>query len=101
MMDKLVDYLRRHQVLDKSPREALLLVANHALAREIIVTPDALKQALCTALPERGEALFERLGLRIPYSLSALCYLALYDDWLRYAMCLVLEKLLTNREGVV
>jgi len=101
MMDKLVDYLRRHQVLDKSPREALLLVANHALAREIIVTPDALKQALCTALPERGEALFERLGLRIPYSLSALCYLALYDDWLCYAMCLTLEALLTNCENVV
>ena len=101
MMDELVDYLRRHQALDKSPREAMLLVANHALAREIIVTPDALKQALCTALPERGEQLFELLGVRIPYSLSALCYLALYDDWLRYAMCLALEALLTNRKDVV
>jgi len=101
MMDKLVDYLRRHQVLDKSPREALLLVANHALAREIIVTPDALKQALCAVLPEHGEALFELLGVRIPYSLAALCYLALYDDWLRYAMCLTLEALLTNCENVV
>jgi hypothetical protein len=101
MMDKLVDYLRRHQVLDKSPREAMLLVANHALAREITITPDALKQALCAALPECGEALFERLGVRIPYSLSALCYLALYDDWLRYAICLTLESLLTNRESMV
>jgi hypothetical protein len=101
MMDKLVDYLRRHQVLDKPPREAMLLVANHALAREIIVTPDALKQALCTALPERGEQLFDLLGVRIPYSLSALCYLALYDDWLRYAICLTLESLLTNRESMV
>jgi hypothetical protein len=101
MMDKLVDYLRRHRVLDKSPREALLLVADHALAREITITPDALKQALCAALPERGEALFERLGLRIPYSLPALCYLALYDDWLCYAMCLTLESLLTNHKSVV
>jgi hypothetical protein len=101
MMDELFDYLRRHRVLDKSPREALLLVADHALAHEIIVTPDALKQILCTALPERGEQLFELLGIRIPYSLSALCYLALYDDWLRYAMRLALEKLLTSREDVV
>jgi len=101
MMDELVDYLRRHRVLDNSPREALLLVADHALAREITITPDALKQALRAALPERGEQLFERLGLRIPYSLSALCYLALYDDWLCYAMCLTLESLLTNRESVV
>jgi len=101
MIDELIEYLRTHQLLDNSPREALLLVADHALAREITITPDALKQALCTALPERGEALFERLGLRIPYSLSALCYLALYDDWLCYAMCLTLESLLTNRESVV
>ena len=101
MMDELIEHLRAHRSLDKPPREALLLVADHALAREITITPDALKQALCTALPERGEALFERLGLRIPYSLSALCYLALYDDWLCYAMCLTLESLLTNRESVV
>ena len=101
MMNELVDYLRTHQVLGKSPREAMLLVADHALARNIIVTPDVLKQALCKALRERGEALFERLGLRIPYSLSALCYLALYDDWLCYAMCLTLEALLTNCENVV
>ena len=101
MMNELVDYLRRHHALDKLSREALLLVTDHALARNIIVTPDVLKQALCKALPERGEALFERLGLRIPYSLSALCYLALYDDWLCYAMCLTLEALLTNCENVV
>jgi len=101
MMDELVDYLRSHQVLDKSSREAMLLVANRALAREITITPDALKQALCTALPERGEALFDLLGVRIPYSLAALCYLALYDDWLRCAMCLTLESLLTNRESMV
>ena len=101
MIDELIEYLRTHQLLNNSPREALLLVANHALAREIIVTPDALKQILCTALPERGEQLFELLGIRIPYSLSALCYLALYDDWLRYAMRLALEKLLTSREDVV
>jgi len=101
MMDELVDYLRKHRVLEKSPRKALLLVADHALAREITITPDALKQALCTALPECGEALFDLLGVRIPYSLSALCYLALYDDWLRYAMCLTLESLLTNRKDVV
>jgi len=101
MIDELVDYLRTHQVLGKSPREAMLLVADHALARNIIVTPDVLKQALCTALPERGEALFDLLGVRIPYSLAALCYLALYDDWLRYAMCLTLEALLTNCENVV
>jgi len=101
MMDKLVDYLRTHQLLDKSPREALLLVADHSTARKIIVTPDALKQALCAALPERGEALFDLLGVRVPYPLSALCYLALYDDWLRYAMCLALEALLTNRKDVV
>jgi len=101
MIDELVDYLRTHQVLGKSPREAMLLVAEHALAREIIVTPDALRQALCAALPERGEQLFDLLGVRIPYSLAALCYLALYDDWLRYAMCLTLEALLTNCENVV
>jgi len=101
MMDELVDYLRRHQVLDKPPREALLLVANYALANEIIVNPEALKQALCTALPERGEALFDLLGVRIPYSLSALCYLALYDQWLCYAMSMLLESLLTNRKDVV
>jgi hypothetical protein len=101
MMNELIEHLCTHQALDKSPREALLLVANHALAREIIVTPDALKQALCTALPVRGEALFDLLGVRIPYSLSALCYLALYDDWLRYAMCLALESLLTNSRDVV
>ena len=101
MMDKLFDYLRRHQVLDKPPREAMLLVANHALAREIIFTPDALRQALRTALPEHGEVLFELLGVRIPYSLSALCYLALYDQWLCYAMSLTLETLLTNHKSVV
>ena len=101
MIDELIEYLRTHQLLDKSPREAMLLVANLALAREITITPDALKQALCTALPECGEALFDLLGVRIPYSLSALCYLALYDDWLRYAMCLTLESLLTNRKDVV
>ena len=101
MMDELVDYLRRHRVLDKSPREALLLVADHPLANEITITPDALKQALCTALPECGEALFDLLGVRIPYSLSALCYLALYDQWLCYAMSMLLESLLTNRKDVV
>jgi hypothetical protein len=101
MMDELVDYLRRHRVLDKSPREALLLVADHALAREITITPDALKQALCTALPECGEALFDLLGVRVPYSLAALCYLALYDQWLCYAMSLTLETLLTNHKSVV
>ena len=100
-MDELIEHLRIHHALDKSPREAMLLVANHVLAQKIIVTPDVLRQALRTALPERGEALFERLGLRIPYSLSALCYLALYDDWLCYAMCLTLEALLTNCENVV
>jgi hypothetical protein len=101
MVEELVDYLRAHKALDKPPREALLLVADHALAREIVVTPDALKQALCAALPERGEALFDLLGVRTPYSLAALCYLALYDDWLRYAMCLALEALLTSRKDVV
>ena len=101
MIDELVDYLRTHQVLGKSPREAMLLVADHALARNIIVTPDVLKQALCTALPERGEALFDLLGVRIPYSLAALCYLALYDQWLCYAMSLTLETLLTNHKSVV
>ena len=100
-MDELIEYLHKHRALDRSPREALLLVADHPTAREIIVTPDVLKQALCTALPERGEALFDLLGVRIPYSLAALCYLALYDDWLRYAMCLTLEALLTNCENVV
>jgi len=101
MVDELIEHLRRHRALDKSPREAMLLVADHAQAREITITPDALKQALCTALPERGEALFDLLGVRVPYSLAALCYLALYDDWLRYAMCLALEALLTNQEDVV
>ena len=101
MMDELVDYLRRHRVLDKSPREALLLVADHPLANEITITPDALKQALCTALPERGEALFDLLGVRAPYSLATLCHLALYDDWLCYAMSMLLETLLTNRKDVV
>jgi len=101
MTDELIEYLRTHQLLDKSPREALLLVADHALAREITITPDALKQALCTALPECGEALFDLLGVRIPYSLSALCYLALYDQWLCYAMSLTLETLLTNHKSVV
>jgi len=101
MMNELVNYLRTHQVLDKSPREAMLLVANHALAREIIVTPDALKQALCTALPERGEVLFESLGVRVPYPLATLCHLALYDDWLCYAMSLLLESFLTNHKSVV
>ena len=101
MTNKLINDLHAHHVLGDSPREALLHVANHALAREIIVAPDALKQALCAALPERGEALFDLLGVRVPYPLSALCYLALYDDWLRYAMCLALEALLTNRKDVV
>jgi len=101
MIDELIEYLRTHQLLNKSPREALLLVANHALAREIIVTPDALKQALCTALPGRGEALFDLLGVRVPYSLATLCHLALYDDWLCYAMSLLLESLLTNHKSVV
>jgi len=101
MMNELVNYLRIHHALDKSPREAMLLVANHALANEIIVTPDALKQALCTALPERGETLFDLLGVRVPYSLAALCYLALYDQWLCYAMSLTLETLLTNHKSVV
>ena len=101
MMDELIEYLHKHRALDRSPREAMLLVADHPTAREIIVTPDALKQALCAVLPEHGEALFELLGVRIPYSLAALCYLALYDDWLRYAMCLALEALLTNRKDVV
>jgi len=101
MMNELVNYLRIHHALDKSPREAMLRVANHPLANEIIVTPDALRQALRTALPERGEALFDLLGVRIPYSLAALCYLALYDHWLCYAMSLTLETLLTNRKDVV
>jgi len=101
MIDELIEYLRTHQLLDKSPREAMLLVANHALAREIIATPDALRQALCTALPERGEQLFELLGMRAPYSLATLCHLALYDDWLCYAMSLLLESLLTNCKDVV
>jgi len=101
MIDELIEYLRTHQLLDKSPREALLLVANHTLAREIIVTPDALKQALCTALPGRGEALFDLLGVRVPYSLATLCHLALCDDWLCYAMSLTLETLLTNHKSVV
>jgi len=101
MMNELVNYLRIHHALDKSPREALLLVANYALACEIIVTPDALKQALCTALPGRGEALFDLLGVRVPYSLATLCHLALYDDWLCYAMSLLLESLLTNHKSVV
>ena len=101
MIDELIEYLRTHQLLNKSPREALLLVANHALAREIIVTPDALKPALCTALPGRGEALFDLLGVRVPYSLATLCHLALYDDWLCYAMSLLLESLLTNHKSVV
>jgi len=94
MMDELIEYLRAQQLLDKSPREAMLLVADHVLARKIIVTPEALKQALCEALPERCEALFDMLGVRVPYSLSALCYLALYDHWLCYAMRLALETLL-------
>ena len=101
MTNELVNYLRTHQVLDKSPRKAMLLVADHLLANEIIVTPDALKQALCKALPERGEQLFDLLGVRIPYLLSALCYLALYDQWLCYAMSLTLETLLTNHKSVV
>ena len=101
MMNELVDYLRIQHVLDKPPREAMLLVADHPLANEIIVTPDALKQALCTALPERGEALFDLLGVRAPYSLATLCHLALYDDWLCYAMSLTLETLLTNHKSVV
>ena len=101
MTNELVNYLRRHQVLDKSPRKAMLLVADHLLANEIIVTPDALKQALCKALPERGEQLFELLGMRAPYSLATLCHLALYDDWLCYAMSLLLESLLTNCKDVV
>ena len=101
MMNELVNYPRIHHALDKSPREALLLVANYALAHEIIVTPDALRQALRTALPERGEALFDLLGVRVPYPLSALCYLALYDQWLCYAMSLTLETLLTNHKSVV
>jgi hypothetical protein len=101
MMNKLINYLHANRVLDKSPREALLLVADHPAAREIIVIPDALKRALCATLPERGEALFDLLGVRVPYSLSVLCHLALYDDWLCYAMCLALEALLTNREDVV
>jgi hypothetical protein len=101
MTNELINYLLSQRVLDKSPREALLLVANHVLANEIFVSPDSLRQALCVALPERGKALFDSLGVRAPYSLAALCYLALYDDWLRYAMCLALEALLTNREDVV
>ena len=101
MINELVTYLRTYQVLDKPPREALLLVADHALAHEIIVTPDVLKQALCTALPGRGEALFDLLGVRVPYSLATLCHLALYDDWLCYAMSMLLESLLTNRKDVV
>ena len=101
MIDELIEYLRTRQLLDKSPRKAMLLVANHPLAREITITPDALKQALCAALPERGEALFDLLGVRIPYSLAALCYLALYDHWLCYAMSLTLETLLTNHKSVV
>ena len=101
MINELVTYLRIHQALDKSPREALLLVADHSLANEIIVTPDALKQALYAALPGRGEQLFELLGVRAPYSLATLCHLALYDDWLCYAMSLLLESLLTNRKDVV
>jgi hypothetical protein len=101
MINKLIEYMQANQVLDKSPREALLFVANHVLAHEIIVTPDALKRALCKALPERGEALFNLLGVRTPYPLAALCYLALYDNWLCYAMCLTLEMLLTNRQDAV
>ena len=101
MTDELIEHLRAHHALDKSPRAAMLLVADHALAREIIVTPDALRQALCAALPERGEALFDLLGVRVPYSLATLCHLALYDDWLCYAMSLILELLLTNRKDVV
>ena len=101
MMDELIEYLHKHRALDRSPREAMLLVADHPTAREIIVTPDALKQALCAVLPEHGEALFELLGVRIPYSLAALCYLALYDHWLCYAMSLTLETLLTKRSDVV
>ena len=101
MIDELIEYLRTHQLLDKSPREALLLVADHVLAQKIIVTPDALKKSLCAALPGRGEALFDLLGVRVPYPLSALCYLALYDQWLCYAMSLTLETLLTNHKSVV
>ena len=101
MTNELVNYLRIQHVLDKPPRETMLLVADHPWANEIIVTPDALKQALFTALPERGEALFELLGVRAPYSLATLCHLALYDDWLCYAMSMLLESLLTNRKDVV
>jgi hypothetical protein len=101
MTNKLINDLHAHHVLGDSPREAVLLVADHPLANEITITPDALKQALCTALPECGEALFDLLGVRVPYSLAALCYLALYDQWLCYAMSLTLETLLTNRKDVV
>jgi len=100
MISRLIDYLNDNQVLDKPTQEALLLVAGHVLAKDIIITPDALKQVLCKALSkEQGEELFNLLGVRKPYSLATLCYLALYDNWLCYAMCLTLETLLTNRYG--
>ena len=72
----------------------MFLVANYSLARDIIVTPHAIRNALIQLLPERGEALFEELGIRQNYSLATLCHLALYDDWLMYAMSLILEALL-------
>jgi len=104
MINGLIDYLNEKQVLDKPTQEALLLVAGHASAHKITITPEALKQVLCEALSkERGEELFNLLGVRKPYSLSALCYLALYDNWLCYAMCLTLEMLLTShsRRGIM
>ena len=93
-MNQLIAYLRVQNALSKSPREVMFLVANYSLAREIIITPHAVRDALTKVLPEHGATLFEALGVRQNYSLAVLCHLALYDDWLMYAMSLILEALL-------
>ena len=92
-MNEIITYLRARDALRMTPQDALRLVAEHPRANDIILSPHALREALVRIEPERGEALFTMLGIRQPYSLAALCHLAQYDDWLMYAMSLLIEGL--------
>ena len=92
-MNEIIAYLRARDALRMTPQDALRLIADHPRAQDIILSPNAIRDALMRIEPERGDALFALLGIRQPYSLAALCHLAQYDDWLMYAMSLLIEAL--------
>ncbi len=89
-MKEIAKYLRSQDACSKSTREMLMLVANHPRARSVMLSPRDLQRALRNA-----PGLFDSLGVRQKYSLADLCYLALHDETLMYAMSLFIESLVT------